>query len=150
MTNWQKGTHGITASIRTNGCTLELHQITNSRNPELKGYWIQHVYAGGKHILQIEHSALHKEQSLAIDPGRGYGVGQVDRNLDGKYDMLVVVSGTNQALTDVLFVTDGGWLRHSTPEEFQARQRIGERNRQDMQDVQKALQKAAEDLPRIR
>lgn len=145
VTNWQKGTHVITASVRSNGCTLELHQITNSRNPELKGYWIQHVYAGDKHILQIEHSAVHKEQSLAIDPETGYAVGELDTKLDGKYDLFVVGSVTNQTLVDILFLTDQGWLRHSTPEEFRARQRIGEQNRRDMEELEKQLHKAAQD-----
>ncbi len=145
VTNWQKGTHAITVSVRSNGCTLELHQIINSANPELKGYWIQHVYAGNKHILQIEHTAAHKEQSLTIDPETGYAVGQVDTNLDGKYELFVVGSVTNQTLLDVLFITDEGWLRHSTPDEFRARQGIGEQNRRDMEDLQNHLRSAAQD-----
>ncbi len=149
VTNWQKGLHAITTSVRSNGCTLELYQITNSRNPELKGYWAQHVYAGNKHIMQITHSAVHKQQSLAIDSETGYGVGQLDTNLDGKYDLFIVVSPTNQTLVDVLVVTEEGWLRHSTSEEFRARQRIGEENRRGIEElentVQKAVEKAAKD-----
>jgi hypothetical protein len=145
VTNWQQGAHAITTSVRSNGCTLGLVQITNSRDPQFKGYWIQHAYGGEKHILQVEHSPMHKEQSLAIDQGTGYFIGQIDTNLDGKYEMFVVVSVTNQTLVDVLFVTNEGWLRHGTPMEFETRQQIAERNRMEMKQVEATFRKAAED-----
>lgn len=76
---------------------------------------------------------------MAIDQGVGYGVLQIDRNLDGKYEMLIVVSLKDQQIVDVLFVTDDGSLRHGTPEEFQARQRIAEGNRRALEKVDKII-----------
>src|SRR4026207_23727 len=75
--------YAVTASVRTNGCTLELWQYTGAK-AHLQGYWIQHVYVGDKHLFQIQHSATEKEQSLAIEHNTGYGVLQIDRDLDGK------------------------------------------------------------------
>ena len=144
VTNFEKGVHAITVSVRTNGCTLELYRHTNKGNPYFAGHWTQHVYAGGRHLLEIQHSAAEKEQSLAIDDNTGYRVLQIDRNLDAKYEMLTVISLKDQSLTDVLFVTDEGYLRHSTSEEFQARRRIFEENHRAVEELWRTIQDAAQ------
>jgi len=143
VTKSQITSHEVTKSVRTNGCRLELWRY-NKSNPYFQGHWIQHVYAGDQHLLQIEHSLSEKEQYLAIDQNTGYGVVQIDRHLDGKYDLIIVISLKDQVLEDVLIVTDDGWLRHGTPEEFQTRQHIFEGNRQAVQKLNKDLNNAAE------
>lgn len=146
VTNSQQRSSEVTASVRTNGCNMELWRYNKNR-PDLQGYWIQHVYAGKKHLLKIEHSATEKERSLHLEQGSGYGFMQIDRDLDGKYEMLVIVSHSDGKLTDVLFMTADGWLRHSTPEEFEARKRIYEANLQAMSDVFKAVEKGLKEAP---
>ena len=145
----REGSFDLITSVRTNGCRLELRRYAKSK-PYLQGYWIDDVYVGDKQLVRIHHSATEKEQSLAIEQNTGYGILQIDRDLDGKYEMLIVVSVKDQRLIDVLFVTDDGWLRHSTPEEFEARLRIAEGNRRATEEVDKtitdALKKAKEDL----
>jgi hypothetical protein len=145
----QEGSFELTTSSRTNRCRLELRCYTK-KQPYLQGFWVQGVFIGDKHLISIQHSATEKEQSMAIEQGTGYGVLQIDRSLDGKYEMLIVVSLKDQHLVDVLYVTDDGWLRHSTPEEFQARQHIAEGNRQAIEKADKvitdALKKANEEL----
>lgn len=140
VTNSQQRSFEVKASVRTNGCLMELWRYNKSR-ADLQGYWIQHVYAGKKHLLKIEHSATEKERSLHLEQGSGYGFMQIDHDLDGKYEMLVVVSHSDGSLTDVLLVTADGWLRHSTPEEFEARKRILETNLKVMSDTNKAIEK---------
>jgi hypothetical protein len=110
----------------------------------MRGYWMQYVYVGDKHLLEIQHSATEKEQSLVIEHDTGYGVVQIDRDLDGKYEMLIVASLKDQSLIDVLFVTGDGWLRHSTPEEFEERLRIGEKNRKGLKELDKTIREAGE------
>lgn len=150
VSNRQEGSFLVTASVRTNGCKLELWRYTKDK-PHLQGYWIQHVYVGEKHLIQVQqHSATEKEQSLVIEHDKDCGVLQIDRNLDGKYEMLVVASLKDRSLVDVLFVTEDGWLRHSTPEEFQERQRVGELNKKALEELDQtirgAAQKALDDL----
>jgi hypothetical protein len=138
VTKSQDGALELIKSIRTNGCTLELRRYTKSK-PYLQGYWVQGVFIGDARVVQIQHSATEKEQSLAIAPATGWGVLQLDRDLDGKYEMLLVVSVEDESLKDVLYVTADGWLRHATPEEFQARLRVAERNRDAIQKVDKII-----------
>ena len=138
VTKSQDGSFELTKSVRTNGCTLELRRYTKSK-PYLQGYWVQGVFVGDKHVVKIQHSATEKEQSLAIEQGTGYGILQLDRDLDGKYEILLVVSLKDQGLKDVLYVTQDGSLRHATQEEFQARLRIAEGNREAIQKVDKII-----------
>jgi len=127
---------------------LELRRITKGE-PYFQGYWVQDVHVGDQLLFRVEHSVAEKEQALLIEPQSAYGILQIDRDLDGKHDLFVVLSVKDQRLTDVLFVTDDGWLRHSTPEEIQARQRIAETNRQAMEElnttIRDATKKALED-----
>jgi len=149
VTKSQQGSYEVTKSVRTNGCTLVLRRYTKSK-PYLQGRWTQLVYVGDKGVMRIQHSAVEKEQLLGIEPGTGYGVLLLDRNLDGKYEMFVVVSLKDQSLKDVLYTTDDGWLRHATPEEFQERLRLAEKNRHAMEELDKtisdALKKANQEL----
>lgn len=146
VTNSQQRSFEVTESVRTNGCIIKLSRYNKNR-PELQGYWTQNVYAGGKHILRIEHSEVEKERSLHLDQGTGYGIMQIDRDQDGKYEMLVIVSHSDGKFMDLLFMTADGWLRHSTPEEFEARKRIYEANLQTMSDVYKAVEKGLKESP---
>src|SRR5262245_17929531 len=91
VTKSQEGGFELTKSVRTNGCTLELRRYTKSK-PYLQGYWVQGVFVGNKQVVGIQHSATEKEQFLTIEQGTGYGVLQLDRDLDGKYEILLVVS----------------------------------------------------------
>jgi len=145
--------YDITASVRTNGCKLELRRYPEAytkTKPRLQGFWVQDVFVGEKLILEIRHSAADNEQSLAIERDKDYGVLQFDRDLDGKYETVIVASLRDQGLKDVLFVTADGSLRHSTPVEFQAWQSRSRENKQaiDAADkaIRKAMEKANEDL----
>lgn len=112
----------------------------------MQGYWTQNVYIGEKKLLRIEHSLTEKEQSLIIEQSTGYAVAQIDRNLDGKYEMLLIVSLKDETLMDVLILTEGGWLRHSTTDEFSARLRVGDRNRKDEENFNSTITNVIQQL----
>lgn len=141
VTKSQKGSFELTKSVRTNGCTLELRRYTKS-NPNLQGYWAQELYIGDKRLLRIQHSVVDKEQWLGFEPVTGYATQQIDSNLNGKYEVFLVLSLQDQSLKDVLYVTENGWLRHATPEEFQARLQIAQRNREAIQNLDKVMSDA--------
>ena len=141
VSNRQEPAFAVTASIRTNGCKLELFRYTKDK-PHMQGYWIQHLYVGEEPLLLIQRSAIDKEQTLIIDPARNYAVLQMDLNFDGKYEMFLVESIKDKTLIDVLYVTEEGWLRHSTRDEFQARLRIAQTNRKQLEELDKTVRDA--------
>lgn len=142
VTNSQQRGFEVTTSVRTNGCRLELWRYVK-KQPDMNGYWVQNLYVGDKRLLQIQHSLSYKEQSLVVEQNTDYGVLQLDRDLDGKYEMLIVMSLKDQSLIDVFVTTDDGWLRHSTPEELQARQHIAEGNQHALEEFDKTLKDTA-------
>ena len=134
--------YDIATSVRTNGCKLELRRYpeTYTKNkPKLQGFWVQDVFVGKNLILRIQHSAVDKEQFLAIERGSDYGVLQIDRDLDGKYETLIVSSLKGQRLKDVLLVTTAGWLRHATTEEYHAWLHRGEINKRAIETTDEAI-----------
>jgi hypothetical protein len=113
--------YDVVTSVRKNGCKLELRRYPEAytkNKPALEGFWVQDVLVGDMLILRTQHSALEKERSLVIERASEYGVLQIDRDLDGRYEVLVVSSLKDERLKDVLFVTADGWLRHSSMEEY--------------------------------
>ena len=132
----------VTTSARTNGCKLVLRRYTNKR-PSMQGYWRQRAYVNDQWLFQIEHSTSPKEQSLIFnDPLKDTSVTPIDRNLNGKYDLFLVFSLKPLKLLDVLVLTDEGWLRHGTQEEFEARQKIIENNRRAYEEGKKLFRDA--------
>jgi len=104
----------------------------------MQGYWRQRVYVNDQWLFQIQHSTSPKEQSLIFNnPLKDAVVVPIDRNLNGKYDLFLVESLRRQELIDVLVLTDEGWFRHGTQEEFEARQKIIENNRRAYEEGEK-------------
>ncbi len=95
----------VTKSVRTNGCMLELNRYTNKR-PSSQGYWYQKASLNGDLLFRIEHSTSPKEQSLTFHRVKDVMVIQIDRDLDGKYDMFLILSSKNNSLIDALVLTD--------------------------------------------
>jgi hypothetical protein len=139
----------VTKTVRTNGCTLELRRYTNKR-PSMQGYWTQKASVNGHLLFRIEHSTDPKEQTLTFHSVKDVSVMQIDRDLDGKYDLLLILSSKSLSLIDALVLTDDGWWRHATKEEFEARVKIAEDNKRDneqgMKILQQSLEKARKDL----
>ncbi len=148
VSSYYEKPYDISTSVRTNGCRLELRRYpeTYTKNkPSLQGFWVQDVFIGKSLILRVRHSAAEKEQSLVVEQNSGYGVVQVDRDLDTKYETIIVASLKDQRLTDVLLVTADGWLRHSSSDEFDSWLRRSETNKRAEEQADKAVKKALED-----
>lgn len=142
ITKAERGNYELTTSTRTNGCRLELSRYIKTQ-ANMQGYWLQNVFVGKKHLATIQHFATQNERSLVFDQDTGFGILQLDRDLDGKYEMLIVTSIKDQGLVDVLFVTDDGSLRHSTSEEFDARLHIAQGNRRAIEKLNQIISDGA-------
>ena len=114
------------------------------------GYWVQNAFVGDHQLFRIEHSTSPKEQALMFERMTDIVVMPIDRDLDGRYDMFLLLSVKTQKLIDVLVLTDDGWLRHSTEEEFAARQKTAEENKRVLKEadqiIQDALGKGAKEM----
>lgn len=139
----------VTTETRSNGCTLVLRKYTNSR-PSMQGYWVQDAFVGSHHLFSIQHSTSPREQALMFEPMTDIMVMPIDRNLDGKYDMFLLLSPKTKRLIDVLMLSDEGWLRHGTEVEYEARQEIFDDNTKALEQadsiIQRAIDDAAKDL----
>jgi len=144
ISNSQPLSFEVTNAVRTNGCALELRRYTNKR-PSLQGYWTQKASVNGRLLFRIEHSTEPKEQTLTIHHVKDVLVMQIDRDLDGKYDLFLILSSKSLSLIDALVLTDEGWWRHATKEEFEARVKIAEDNKRDIERGMKILQQSLEE-----
>jgi hypothetical protein len=135
----QQDAFEITTAVRTNGCTLVLYKYAKT-NPDLQGFWIQNIFLGNHQLFRVEHSTSPKEQALMFEQMTDVVVMPIDQNLDGKYDTFLILSLKKQKLIDVLMLTDDGWLRHGTEEEYEARQKIAENNQHALERVDKIFQ----------
>lgn len=133
----------VTKAVRTNGCELELRRYTNKR-PSMQGYWTQKATVNGRLLFRIEHSTSPKEQTLTIHHVKNVLVMQIDRDLDGKYDLFLILSSESLSLIDALILTDDGWWRHATKEEFEARVKLAEDNERANERGMKILQQSLE------
>jgi hypothetical protein len=118
----------VTTEVRTNGCTLVLRRYTNKR-PSMQGYWTQDAFADTRLLFRIQHSTSPKEQALMFNLMKDVVVMPIDQNLNGRYDMFLVLSVKRNELIDVLVVTEDGWLRHANEDEFQTRRKIAEKGK---------------------
>lgn len=137
----------VTSETRSNGCTLVLRKYTNSR-PSMQGYWVQDAFVDSHHLFSIRHSTSPREQALMFEPMTDIMVLPIDRNLDGKYDMFLLLSPKTNRLIDVLVLADEGCLRLGTREEFEARQKIFENNKKAVEDADNIIQRAIDDAPK--
>jgi hypothetical protein len=99
----------------------------------MQGYWQEDVMIDNHLLFRLKHSTSPKEQALMLVPVREFAVMPIDLDLDGRYDIFLVLSTKAQKLADVLVVTPDGWLRHSTQEEFEAQEQVGESNRRSLE-----------------
>jgi hypothetical protein len=83
-----------------------------------------------------------RERSLVCVPDEKYQIHQLDRDLDGIYDMILVVRTTGLELLDVLVFEKAGYLRHASKEEFETRLAIANRNKQALEELDKITQEA--------
>lgn len=133
----------ITTSSRTNGCKLELRRWTG-KSKSTKEYWSQELYCGDEKLLKLLHQVdiYGSERSLLHLPNEKHQILQLDRDLDGVYDMILVLKIAGLDLVDVLVFEKEGYLRHASKEEFEARLTIMNKNKQGMEELHKITQEA--------
>jgi len=131
----------ITTSSRTNGCKLELRRLTR-KSKSIKEYWSQSLFCGDDKLLELVHKdGTHgREISLLHLPNEKYQILQLDSDLDGDYDMILVLKAAGLDLVDVLVFEKEGYLRHGSKEEFEARIAIMNQNNQGMEELHKITQ----------
>ena len=134
---------------RPGGCKIISASYTGGLD-ELKGSWWQSVYVGSDLLLYVAQDTNRRERSVALNNNTNAVALQIDSNLDGKTDLIVVSNPGKQELTDVLTIGADGKISHASVELFEKRQRILEINIAGEKKLEGAIKRAGEDFQKMK